>query len=260
MRGRKRSGFTLIELLVVISIVVLLMAMLLPTLSRARRQARAVLCQANLKQWGVVFAAYLAENHSAFPQTEGSEWIYSLRPYYADSNDLLLCPMASQPTYRDYRPDDEYPSRHGDTFRAWGPLKYEGRERLYGSYSMNGWLYLPNASYAPFAWAGHVRQRPDIPVLTEWVNTVVAPSGGEVPPEGDGFQWWNVTVSMEACINRHDGGVNGLFLDWSVRKIGLKELWTFKWHRQFDTAGPWTTAGGVTPGDWPHWMKGFEEY
>jgi prepilin-type processing-associated H-X9-DG protein len=62
------------------------------------------------------------------------------------------------------------------------------------------------------------------------------------------------------CINRHEGHVNALFFDWSVRKVGLKELWTLKWHRQFNTAGPWTKAGGVQPEDWPEWMRGFKDY
>jgi prepilin-type processing-associated H-X9-DG protein len=62
------------------------------------------------------------------------------------------------------------------------------------------------------------------------------------------------------CQNRHDGYVNSLFLDWSVRKIGLKQLWTLKWHRDFDTCGQWTTAGGVQPEDWPKWMRGFRDY
>jgi hypothetical protein len=51
-----------------------------------------------------------------------------------------------------------------------------------------------------------------------------------------------------------------VFLDWSVRKVGLKELWTLKWDREFDTAGPWTKAGGVRPGDWPEWMRRFKDY
>ena len=62
------------------------------------------------------------------------------------------------------------------------------------------------------------------------------------------------------CMNRHSEHVNGLFLDWSVRRIGVKELWALKWHLQFDTANAWTKAGGVLPEDWPHWMRGFKDY
>jgi prepilin-type processing-associated H-X9-DG protein len=62
------------------------------------------------------------------------------------------------------------------------------------------------------------------------------------------------------CINRHTGYSNALFMDWSVRKVGIKELWTLKWHREFDTQGPWTRAGGVQPSDWPPWMRNFRDY
>jgi hypothetical protein len=62
------------------------------------------------------------------------------------------------------------------------------------------------------------------------------------------------------CINRHDGFVNGLFVDKSVRKVGLKELWTLKWHQNFDTRGAWTRTGGVLPQDWPAWMGRFKDY
>jgi hypothetical protein len=62
------------------------------------------------------------------------------------------------------------------------------------------------------------------------------------------------------CINRHNGHVNTPFLDWSVRKVGLKELWVLKWHDEFDTAGRWTKAGGVKPEDWPLWMRSFRDY
>jgi prepilin-type processing-associated H-X9-DG protein len=61
-------------------------------------------------------------------------------------------------------------------------------------------------------------------------------------------------------INRHDGTVNVCFVDFSVRKVGLKELWTLKWHRQFATNGPWTRLGGAKAGDWPPWMRGFKDY
>ena len=64
----------------------------------------------------------------------------------------------------------------------------------------------------------------------------------------------------KCCIDRHNGGINSLFLDWSIRKVGLKELWTLKWDEDFDTAGPWTKSGGVSPEDWPKWMRGFKDY
>ena len=34
---------------------------------------------------------------------------------------------------------------------------------------------------------------------------------------------------MPICINRHDAGISIAFCDASVRKVGLKELWTLKW-------------------------------
>jgi len=61
-------------------------------------------------------------------------------------------------------------------------------------------------------------------------------------------------------MDRHQAHTNALFRDGSVRKVGVKELWTLKWHRRFDTAGPWTSAGGVRPGDWPEWMRKFQDY
>ena len=45
-----KGGFTLVELLVVIAIIALLMAVLLPALTRAREQGKRVVCMNNLKQ------------------------------------------------------------------------------------------------------------------------------------------------------------------------------------------------------------------
>ena len=71
----------------------------------------------------------------------------------------------------------------------------------------------------------------------------------------------SVGIGMRTfCVKRHNEHVNGLFLDWSVRRIGLKELWTLKWNLQFDTANAWTKAGGVLPEDWPEWMRHFRDY
>jgi prepilin-type processing-associated H-X9-DG protein len=62
------------------------------------------------------------------------------------------------------------------------------------------------------------------------------------------------------CLNRHNGATNIAFLDFSVRRVGLKELWTLKWNTDYDTDGVWTITGGVIPGDWPRWMNSFKDY
>ena len=58
----KRHGFTLIELLVVISVIAVLMAILLPSLNRAREQGKRVVCRSNLKQLGIAWYTYAQDN------------------------------------------------------------------------------------------------------------------------------------------------------------------------------------------------------
>ena len=73
---KRRDAFTLIELLVVISIIALLMAMLMPALSRTKELAAEAVCMSNLKQWGVGYAMYYSENDYRFPRN-GWIWIPS---------------------------------------------------------------------------------------------------------------------------------------------------------------------------------------
>ena len=101
------AGFTLIELLVVIAIIALLIAILVPVLRSTRNQARAVVCQANLKQWGGIMALYIEDNRGRFaPGIPGclgflrGSFVYDDDPNKADvyhsvsTEGIALCPMA----------------------------------------------------------------------------------------------------------------------------------------------------------------------
>lgn len=59
------SGFTLIELLVVIAIISLLLAILLPSLSAARREGRSVKCLSNLRSLGQGILSYTVSDATA---------------------------------------------------------------------------------------------------------------------------------------------------------------------------------------------------
>jgi prepilin-type N-terminal cleavage/methylation domain-containing protein len=64
---RRQNGFTLVELLVVIGIIALLIALLLPALGRARKQAQRVACMSNLKQLATCVILYESEYKGQMP-------------------------------------------------------------------------------------------------------------------------------------------------------------------------------------------------
>src|ERR1051326_7094866 len=66
LRG-SRTAFTLSELLVVVCIIAILIAILLPSLSAAREQARFMQCLSNLRAQGQILYMYTHENAEAMP-------------------------------------------------------------------------------------------------------------------------------------------------------------------------------------------------
>jgi len=82
----RHKGFTLIELLVVISIIALLMAILMPALSRVRKQGQAVACLNNLKQIGTAMHMYAQENADFIPRALDNKvkWLLAFMPYMGE--------------------------------------------------------------------------------------------------------------------------------------------------------------------------------
>jgi len=90
VKTKTKRAFTLIELLVVISIISTLIAILLPSLRKAREQARKIVCQSRLKQNALAMTMYLHTYKDMFP-TEADEGgkpknilfaLDLLRPFY----------------------------------------------------------------------------------------------------------------------------------------------------------------------------------
>ena len=65
------GAFTLVELLVVMSIISLLFGLLMPAFSRVRAVAKQTVCQSQLRQWGLAFEIYAAENDNFYPHIDG---------------------------------------------------------------------------------------------------------------------------------------------------------------------------------------------
>jgi len=294
---RKVKGFTLIELLVVIAIIALLIAILLPALQRVRKQARAVVCRANLNQWGKTLALYAQDNQGHFPgDTMAGPGVYGagiwlIRGAFLSGDDpnapqdslhgfstkdIACCPMATKCLRRwgfsgfaGFGYETAFArGTPGSTFTAW-ELTDPGPP-FRGSYGCNSWLF-NGFCFLPRIRLGSsgrlvdevdvlsLRSSNKIPTLLDSTHPWGTPFSDSAPPPNS-EPMGNPIGMAPLCINRHNSYVNSLFLDWSVRKVGLKELWTLKWYEEFDTANEWTRAGGVQPDSWPEWMRGFKDY
>jgi len=296
---RPIHGFTLIELLVVISIIALLLSILMPSLQKVKAAAKSVVCLSNLKQWGLCFNLYVNDynsygeswifpippNNPPNPPGSGSQgvmWVGELGEYCDGSDDLRVCPAAAKP-----KPDmaaklastGNLPGTDplGSTKRAWlYPWDHFWDEWIeqgdYCSYSRNGWAANPRKelklvngwSDTSFNWRSpqSIKGPADkVPLLLDGGWIVVWPVDTDPPPQYEDIFIWGMNLFV---LNRHENGnTGGLFADNSVRKTGLKELWTLKWHRTFDTRNNWTIAGGANKTTWQNdapWMVNFKDY
>jgi len=128
MRRREdAAGFTLVELLVVISIIALLIAMLLPSLKKAREQTKQIVCASNLRSLALAAQAYAVTNndyvisaglaHSASAD-EHAAWINTLQGEYGNAL-VARCPSDKSPYW-----DTTWPSTSQKRRASYGTTYY----------------------------------------------------------------------------------------------------------------------------------------
>jgi prepilin-type N-terminal cleavage/methylation domain-containing protein/prepilin-type processing-associated H-X9-DG protein len=274
-RAKRKNAFTLIELLVVIAIIALLLSITMPALNKAKEKVKSIICRSNLKQWAYVFSLYAQDNEGSFPQAfaggannEEDAWILGATLPYYQHLDLRVCPTTRPPL------PTTIPgvTNHGDTFRQWGPFPvslnggnwYDNNAE--GSYGFNEWLADPplGASWWGLPQENAIRkitvsEAYNVPLVLDSVFVDTAVKHTDSPPsniehENDIYNaaWYSNAMKFY-CIDRHNGGINGAFVDMTVRHVGLKELWRFKWHLNFIT-------NSVPPTGWPTWMDKYKDY
>jgi prepilin-type N-terminal cleavage/methylation domain-containing protein len=239
----RKKAFTLIELLVVIAIIALLLSILLPALTKVKRQAQAVICKSNIKQWALAYKLYAEQNNDKLASTSWGNNINNsftevLRPYYGNVDKIRFCPAANKmPTSPDWGAD----RIRGDTFEAWwlNPKAFawmNDEDLGLGSYGENYWIRSPEGSDDPTVYWGTITEKSltEIPMFTDakWHN--FAPNNGQNPPTGPGFydlgQWDWIYCAL---MRRHGDGINVAFMDMSARHVKAEDLWKLKWHRKF---------------------------
>ncbi|RPJ37079.1 MAG: hypothetical protein EHM35_07020 [Planctomycetaceae bacterium] len=235
-----------------------------------RKRSKESICRANLRQWHDIFQGYIDPNGrfiSGDPWTPGYYWVKYLSEEHKDwkRTRIWFCPEAQKPVMD----ESGRMMARNSVFSAWGIYKGLaglGPNGVSGSYGLNSYVIPITSTYE-----GGVRPQDG------WRNLLEVPHGSTVPMFFDALRFdlwplctdgpaeyefapWTSNQMARCCINRHVGAVNCLLVDGSVRKVGLKELWMLKWHQSFNTAGPWTKAGGVVPSDWPEWIRPFKDY
>ena len=268
---RQNTILTKKEVIVVLGCIVFVTLSLIAAGGHTRRHAKDIVCQVNLKQWGLVFSLYAGDNNSSFPQshpgdtdltTEQAWFLGATLPYY-ESQDMWMCPATTTKA-----PGSPIT---GGVFKCWGPFPLNTSwwdSYAEGSYGFNEWCADPVDYFWGLPLDKAIRKTYDqnawqIPLMGDSAFLDTAPEPYDNPPTDYEHQqaykyvypptaadWHNDAMKFYA-INRHNQGINMVFADMHAQHVDIKQLWRLKWHQNFDMN---TTIL------WPSWLDDYPDY
>ena len=248
----------MVELLVVISIVGLLAAILSPSLKSARDQAKQVVCASRLKQWGVAFSCYAAEDNGFLPHCDGLDrQDYDPRnpdfhPPNARPRDVadwhgwvdVLPPLLAYKPWR-HHSLSQFPDETTFYQCPWGRLADDGdyayKPEVFGhfSYAMNSCLELDKNAWAPpgnvgypmpsFLDTARIVGAERVVLLFEQLLDPRKGFDGNIVYRAAGKHSGSYPKSFSARHRRNRGGLGGNVLYCDGHAEWLRSVWKPEW-------------------------------
>ncbi len=251
---RRLRGFTLIELLVVISIISLLISILLPSLSRARDQAKSIHCLARLKEFGHALATYENVSDGLLPPAQWNPSDSELGAPTSPTQDVESAVeygwaeiLFSYVYSEQVRLRESYPVQRNVEGRRWD--KYflckavghtdvnSGHYRVYlpawsaGSYALaSGAVYADTTRADPRRSGRREHIRPKLPLIgdanerSERGDGLGQDDGSYIDAGEANYAGSDGRVNGNRFSDRHNGGTNYLFQDFHAAwRAGLRE-------------------------------------
>jgi prepilin-type N-terminal cleavage/methylation domain-containing protein len=240
MLSHRRHAFTLVELLVVIGIIAVLIAILLPTLARARESAQRTACLSNMRELSTMLRMYSTQFKDAFPigYMDQKEFSYIINWCNAGSNPpkpsqmglIVVAGLVKNPkTY--YCPSEKQDPQ------------FQYLPNPPGGFSTNPWPFLTTPTSG-----GHTRLGYSCRPIANWPpNTRTNPVTGQAYPLSDSRAWLPIDTRgnlyvpkfsklgsvailadtnycQQKIIQRHKTGLNVLYSNGGAHWVPLKAI------------------------------------